>query len=662
MKKIITLFATAMFLSAGINAQNNAGLGTTTPNASSILEMQSTTQGVLVPRMTAVQRLAVPVNATTEGLLVYDLDSLCFFYYKVSTGWTSLCNSGGGTGPTGPAGPPGANGSSGTNGISCWDLNSNGVNDPGEDINSDGNWDGLDCQGAVGAAGPAGANGTNGISCWDLNGNGVQDPAEDINTDGNWNAADCAGATGATGAAGAPGAPGVAGPTGASGINGTNGVTGPTGPIGPTGPTGFGVGPTGPTGANGTNGAAGPAGPAGPAGAAGPTGAAGAAGPIGPAGPAGPAGPTGAAGAAGPVGAAGPAGAAGATGPTGPTWTITSTNYDTDGNLVINTSIPSTITSTNRAWILGGNANAATESFGTTTAQHVDLISNNIVRGRLSNVGEFFIGTTVTALAGDLMNGVSNAAFPWAINGYSNQNGSGVYGSVTAGGTQFGGVQGEYFGTNAIGAGVRGICGAGNQLGVNGQNVAVTTGWSGLFQGDLGYTGFFGVASDAKLKKNIQTIDNPMGMIMQMRGVTYEHRLDQYPDLGLKTGTNYGFIAQEIEIVAPDLVRTKTLPHINSTNRGTSSAPGGSNETVKTVSYIEVVPILLEGIKQQQMMIDSLKTSVEEQQKKIEQLEQQIRIGNGQGYNSPSQSQPDAGNPAQADKPDPQQVVVVDPK
>jgi hypothetical protein len=87
----------------------------------------------------------------------------------------------------------------------------------------------------------------------------------------------------------------------------------------------------------------------------------------------------------------------------------------------------------------------------------MDLVSNNFVRGRLSNQGEFFIGATTTVLTGDLMNGVGNATFPWAVNGYSAFNGSGVYGQVTAGTTNFAGVQGEYNGTSATGAGVRGI-------------------------------------------------------------------------------------------------------------------------------------------------------------------------------------------------------------
>ena len=68
MKKLILQLVVLVAMTVTTYAQDNAGLGTTTPNASSILEMQSTTQGVLAPRMTAVQHLAITVNATTEGL------------------------------------------------------------------------------------------------------------------------------------------------------------------------------------------------------------------------------------------------------------------------------------------------------------------------------------------------------------------------------------------------------------------------------------------------------------------------------------------------------------------------------------------------------------------------------------------------------------------
>lgn len=114
----------------------------------------------------------------------------------------------------------------------------------------------------------------------------------------------------------------------------------------------------------------------------------------------------------------------------------------------------------NSGWLNGGNSLVATGSLGTTSNNHVDLITNNITRGRLTNLGEFFIGATNTTIIGDLMGAVSNSTFPFALNGYSSFNGAGVYGRVEAGNTQFAGVQGEYASTTAgtfNTAGVRGL-------------------------------------------------------------------------------------------------------------------------------------------------------------------------------------------------------------
>lgn len=118
-------------------------------------------------------------------------------------------------------------------------------------------------------------------------------------------------------------------------------------------------------------------------------------------------------------------------------------------------------------WTLGGNSLLLTGILGTKSNNHLDLISNNITRGRLSNLGEFFIGATGTTIPGDLMGGVSNATFPFAVNGYSAFNGSGVYGSVLSGTTSFAAVQGEYASTSL---------GAFNTAGVRGTNQSASAG------------------------------------------------------------------------------------------------------------------------------------------------------------------------------------------
>ena len=273
--------------------------------------------------------------------------------------------------------------------------------------------------------------------------------------------------TGATGATGPIGPIGPIGATGATGVAGTNGATGATGSIGSIGLTGAtGItganGATGTAGSNGVTGAAGATGatgPIGPIGATGATGVAGtngATGSTGATGSIGPIGPTGATGIAGANGATGGAGAAGATGATGAGIVLSGVAVNANGTVAV-TDSAGTQTSSAATFRVGGNAATATIGLGTTSNNHIDLVSNNVVRGRLSNQGELFFGATAPVSPGDLVASVGNASFPWAVNGYSAFDGGGVYGTVTGGTSVFAGVQGEYNGTSPRGSGVRGL-------------------------------------------------------------------------------------------------------------------------------------------------------------------------------------------------------------
>lgn len=181
-----------MFATLGAFAQgNNVGIGTTTPDNSSILDLQAINKGLLVPRLNTGQMNGIigPAN----GLLVYNIDSLCFFYWN-TTSWISMCGGGSGSGSQGPTGPTGAQGPTGASGA-------DGATGPQGPQGSNGLPGATGPSGADGATGPAGANGATGPS----------------------------GADGATGPSGADGATGPAGPTGAAGATGAQGPTGPSG-------------------------------------------------------------------------------------------------------------------------------------------------------------------------------------------------------------------------------------------------------------------------------------------------------------------------------------------------------------------------------------------------------------------------------------------------
>ncbi|GAL61934.1 hypothetical protein [Algibacter lectus] len=86
--KNTTIFIGLLFLVLfQIPTYAQVGIGTTTPDASSILDIESTTQGILTPRMTTAQRIAIASPA--EGLMVFDTDEGSFFYFD-STVWVEL--------------------------------------------------------------------------------------------------------------------------------------------------------------------------------------------------------------------------------------------------------------------------------------------------------------------------------------------------------------------------------------------------------------------------------------------------------------------------------------------------------------------------------------------------------------------------------------------
>ncbi|MBL0068328.1 MAG: T9SS C-terminal target domain-containing protein [Chitinophagaceae bacterium] len=69
----------------------NVGIGTTTPDITAKLDVSSTTQGFLPPRMTSVQRDAIVAPA--NGLVIYNITTNCLEIYR-AVSWYSVCNGG----------------------------------------------------------------------------------------------------------------------------------------------------------------------------------------------------------------------------------------------------------------------------------------------------------------------------------------------------------------------------------------------------------------------------------------------------------------------------------------------------------------------------------------------------------------------------------------
>ena len=104
------------------------------------------------------------------------------------------------------------------------------------------------------------------------------------------------------------------------------------------------------------------------------------------------------------------------------------------------------------------------------------------------------------------------------------------------------------------------------------------------FYTDVTSSGYVDSASDIKLKRNIKTIDNALDKVLQLRGAEYD-RIDK------DNQHEIGVIAQEVEKIIPEVVH---------------------GEDTKTVSYGNMVAVLIEAIKEQNEVINKMKKEIED--------------------------------------------------
>jgi hypothetical protein len=93
--------------------------------------------------------------------------------------------------------------------------------------------------------------------------------------------------------------------------------------------------------------------------------------------------------------------------------------------------------------------------------------------------------------------------------------------------------------------------------------------------------------SDIRLKENITPILNPIAKIEAIGGYTFDWKLE-HKDLHGFEGHDVGVIAQEIEVIMPEVVTTRDSGY-------------------KAVKYEKLVPLLIEAIKDLQKQVDELK-------------------------------------------------------
>ena len=118
--------------------------------------------------------------------------------------------------------------------------------------------------------------------------------------------------------------------------------------------------------------------------------------------------------------------------------------------------------------------------------------------------------------------------------------------------------------------------------------------------GSVAGTSAYNNLSDARLKKDVQPINDALAIVEQLRGVTFNWDKTVDPTMTLDDRNHVGFLAQEVEAVLPQAVSTST-----------------DARQTKSVAYSEVIPVLTEAIKQLKAENDALKARLDALEAKI---------------------------------------------
>ena len=176
--------------------------------------------------------------------------------------------------------------------------------------------------------------------------------------------------------------------------------------------------------------------------------------------------------------------------------------------------------------------------------------------------------------------------------------GTGVHGE---GGGE--GVFGYGYGTTSTGTiyGVRGVAfgsvSVGTRVGVWGSGGGGAINYGVYCDGNGVYTGTWTQVSDQKFKKDLSPVASALALVKRLNPVSYQMKKDEYPMMNFPSNRQYGFIAQEVESVLPQLVENGTHPGTNK---------GDKDIEFKAVNYIGMIPILARAIQELNDKVDQL--------------------------------------------------------
>ena len=98
------------------------------------------------------------------------------------------------------------------------------------------------------------------------------------------------------------------------------------------------------------------------------------------------------------------------------------------------------------------------------------------------------------------------------------------------------------------------------------------------------------ITSDKRFKKEIKPLEGVLEKIQKLNGVSYQFKTEEFKERGFTERNQLGIIAQNLEKVYPELVKDY-------------------EDGYKAVNYDGLIPVLIEGLKEQQRVIKQLEVN-----------------------------------------------------
>jgi len=123
------------------------------------------------------------------------------------------------------------------------------------------------------------------------------------------------------------------------------------------------------------------------------------------------------------------------------------------------------------------------------------------------------------------------------------------------------------------------------------------------------------INSDARLKRDITDLESAVDILSLLQPKRYHFRTGEFAEFDLPEEEQFGLLAQEVEEVLPNLVHDGLV---------TVDEEGNVTTQYKALNYTALVPVLVQGVKEQQGEIEDLKKENDELRAELDELKKLV--------------------------------------